>query len=1240
MFYSGADPVTLLDDLRELGQAHITAHADQVPPFASLQAEQCYLWWEILLVTDRDQAAIGDVFVFVEDECEVSIRLLEDQAAAVALLGSVPPESYEIFLVECEEHLEQIERDALELERDPASQDSLASLFRGVHSIKGNAGLLLGEVTGAALTAGHPLQLLLKVAHGLESLLDRCRGAAAGPVPDQTIQTALETCDAVRTLLGRLTHNDAGGPVSPELLVRLGVRAGAAASAPAADGRAAAFLNTTSQCVEVIAGCLRRLESGAEPAAPVLQTYLRGLKTFSAAAQYRNCSELEAPLGLQLRILDAAVRSGEALGSQERSTLGNALQTARSILERIATEENAGRVSEPAAANRTPAKPQADGPGSSASPSTIRIDQDKLDRLMRVVGELLVARGAFPLLAQKLNDGANGAGMVKELKEAGSNISRIADELQASVMSIRMLPVRTVFQRFPRLVRDLARSLGKEIRLVIEGEGIELDKTILEQIGDPLVHLIRNAVDHGIEPPEERRASGKDGAGQLTLRAAQEAGGVTIEVTDDGRGLDAAALKRKAVEKGLLTPEAAAGMSEEAAFQLIFLPGLTTAAKVTDVSGRGVGMDVVRSNVRNLQGAIEIRSKRGRGTTFLIKLPTSLMISKGILLEAGAQEYILPLSNIRDMVKVPAEEAHEYRGLTLAQVRGNIYSIFSLAEMLGLTPAKTPELSVAIVEAGAVKYGLVVDKFVSEVEVLVKPLTRRLGAMQGISGRRHHGRRAGGAGSECAGVSQFGSILVQLVDQSEVPAGVAPFRARLSAWLRNPRIAAVRRKPAVGDFQSEKGAATLEKTIELLDSLNRNTERDFLGIGEKLAEFIETVKLISSELTALADLISGEHGSNATEALASALDRSRAMQAGAEDSVRMLGGMRQEAGRLTETLSGFKGTVSTFHIIGVLTRIETAQLGSAGADFGNLADDVRALAGDIQTRIESALGKATQLTAPIESVLQRVSALHQGEAQDLPRVISGVLESLKSFRDMQNRTHDASVRLGTRYGAISEAFNKLIVSIQFHDITRQQVEHVIEALRRLCPEPDGTGGGVQQDRDTGAVLALQSMQLADAAEKFAASVASVGQNLDQIAAHVLGMAGESRTLSGLSEDAKNSFFLEMERGCATILSGLGECTDTEAAAQAASGGLRETIGRVHGSLEEIRLIETQVQWMALNASIRADHIGVRGDALGVLAASMQTLASESAQRFRNSPRIARRHERSCQPPVRGRRTGV
>jgi two-component system, chemotaxis family, sensor kinase CheA len=720
MFYSGADPVTLLDDLRELGAAHITAHAEQVPALPSIAAEQCYLWWEILLVTDRDENALKDVFIFVEDDCDLNIKLWEDQAATVALLGAIPAEAFELFVLESEDHLAAIEREALILEQAPESRDNLDALFRAVHSIKGNTALLLGQVQSAALADTHPLHLLLRVVHGLESLLDPLRGPAAGPLSKEPIQTALETCDAVRGLLRSLTRNDAEGLPSPQLLERLGVRADLAPIGPEADGREAAFLNTTTQCVEMIAGCLKRIEEDREPAGPVLATYLRGLATLSAAAQYRKSNELEEPLAQQTQILETALSASAVLSLKQRSVLGRAFADTRAILERLTTRAAIGTPAPLAASLSTSApRPQPEPP---ASPSTIRIDRDKLDRLMRVVGELLVARGAFPLLVQKLNNGISGTAVAKDLKDAGANISRIADELQTSVMSIRMLPVKTVLQRFPRLVRDLARSLKKEVRLVIEGEEIELDKTILEQIGDPLVHVIRNSVDHGLETPEQRRAKGKDEIGQLILRASRDASGVVIEVTDDGQGIDAEALKRKAVEKGLITPESSAAMSEEAAHQLIFLPGLTTAAKVTDVSGRGVGMDVVRSNVRNLQGSIEIRSQAERGTTLLIKLPTSLLISKGILLEAGANEYVLPLGNVRDMVKLPLGEAHEYQGQTLLRVRGTTYSVFSLARMLGLAPKPTPELSVAIVEAGTLKYGLVVDRFLTEVEVLVKPL--------------------------------------------------------------------------------------------------------------------------------------------------------------------------------------------------------------------------------------------------------------------------------------------------------------------------------------------------------------------------------------------------------------------------------------------------------------------------------------------------------------------------------------
>ena len=722
MFYSGADPVTLLDDLRELGRAHVTVHADQVPPVAEIESEHCYLWWEIRLVTDSDQAAIKGVFVFVEDDCEVHIRLLDDQASAVALFGSVPADTFEQFVQGFEHCLDAIERASLELKVEPSSRQHFLILVRSVDVLESNANVILGHMRDVVLKASHPLQLMLRMALGLESLLEPFRKATAGLPPEAAIETVLETCEAIRRQLGNLTDDNSNGEVCPRLLERLEVESGIGPILRETDVRGAAFLNTSSQFNEMIEGCFRRMEMVGEATLPILQTYLRGLKTMTAAAQYQGCQELEEPLAQQLQILNVAMSSGETLGAQSRSALHDAFREARAVMERTAAASASNAVPSAAVMIQPSANNLADRSATSP-PATIRIDQNKLDRLMRVVGELLVARGAFPLLVQKLNEGADGMVVVNELKEAGSNISRIANELQTSVMSIRMLPVRTVFQRFPRLVRDLARSLGKEVQLVIEGEGIEMDKTILEQIGDPLVHLIRNAVDHGIELPDERRTQGKDPSGRLTLSARDQAGGVVIEVKEDGRGLDAGALKRKALEKGLITTEAAAAMSEEAAFQLVFLPGLTTAVKVTDVSGRGVGMDVVRSNIRNLHGTVHIQSKRGHGSSFQIKLPTSLMVSKGVLLRAGAQEYILPLSNIRDMVKLPLEDAHRYRGLALAQVRGTTYSIFNLAEMLGLQPEITPDLSVAIVEAGTVKYGLVVDKFLNEIEVLVKPLS-------------------------------------------------------------------------------------------------------------------------------------------------------------------------------------------------------------------------------------------------------------------------------------------------------------------------------------------------------------------------------------------------------------------------------------------------------------------------------------------------------------------------------------
>ena len=726
-FFSGVDPVTLFDEIKELGQAHITAHAENVPPFASLEVEHCYLWWEILLVTLSDVARVREVFAFVEGECELEIRLLADQAGAIALLGSIPSETLDLFRSDCQDQLQLVESATLALDehRQPAGKE-LDALFRGIHSIKGNAGVLLSQIKGGDLAGTHPLRLLHALSHALESLLDPCRAPSAGAIPEQTIQTTLDACDAIQNLLNKVANPAAPPAALPhDVFQTLKIEIAAAqTTAPTASTapRSKAFFNTTSQWIDVIRDCFSRLNTDEAPA-PILETYLRGVKTLSSVAHYQNLTELEPPLARQLQILDEAVRDGGKLEQEQRSSLNHAFESLCALLKQTGQKEETGLAPSPPNALPAESKARAETPAASSSGTTIRIEQDKLDRLMRITGELLVARGAFPILVQKLNNGVEVNVVAKELKDAGSTISRISDDLQASIMSIRMLPAKTVFQKFPRMVRDLARGLGKEVRLVVEGERTELDKTILEQIGDPLIHVIRNAVDHGLETPEKRQAAGKDPCGVLKVRAGNEAGGVIIEISDDGQGLDASALKRKAIQRGLMTADAAAAMSDEAAFQLIFMPGLSTAEKVTAVSGRGVGMDVVRSNVRNLQGTIDIRSKVGQGTTFSIKLPTSLMVSKGILLEAGSQEYILPLANIRDMVKIPSGEVHEYQGMKIAQVRGNTFPLFSLAETLGLEHLSKPETCIALLEVGNLKFGLIVDKFVSEVEVLVKPLT-------------------------------------------------------------------------------------------------------------------------------------------------------------------------------------------------------------------------------------------------------------------------------------------------------------------------------------------------------------------------------------------------------------------------------------------------------------------------------------------------------------------------------------
>jgi len=588
VFFSGTDPVTLVDELCALGAATVTAQVAGIPPLESLNPEQCYLAWEVELVSAQPAAKIKEVFLFVEDESEIRI----------------------------------------------------------------------------------------------ESRLE--------PAPGET------------------------GKADP----------------------VAAFLNIAGQSLEALDGFLSHLRGATGPDRECCKNYLRILKTFQAAASRQNHKESAALLEEQIHLLDSAITGSVALSDETKGNLEEGYQQLVALIQSLRENTPYGSGLEtpatlqPAVAAPTAAS-VADGPKKEAVhvAASIRVDQDKLDRLIQSAGELLVARNAFPILAKRLALEHGLSGMGKEVKDAGDHISRIAEDLQAAVMSIRMLPIRTVFQRFPRMVRDICRTQGKEAELLLEGEDTELDKTVIEQIADPLVHLVRNAADHGIEAPDVRMQRDKPRVGKVTLKAYNKANNVVIEVHDDGRGMDPARLKQKALEKGLITPSAAAAMDDRAALELIFLPGLSTAEQVTGISGRGVGMDVVRSNIRQLHGTTTIESRMGAGSKITITLPASLMVSRGILVEAKGEEYVFPIESVVQMVRLSSDRIHRHEQAHFATFRDEVFPVLRLANHFAcagqLSETSWPaEVPLAIVQTNRGRVGVAVDRFIGQVEVIVKPMRR------------------------------------------------------------------------------------------------------------------------------------------------------------------------------------------------------------------------------------------------------------------------------------------------------------------------------------------------------------------------------------------------------------------------------------------------------------------------------------------------------------------------------------
>ncbi len=368
----------------------------------------------------------------------------------------------------------------------------------------------------------------------------------------------------------------------------------------------------------------------------------------------------------------------------------------------------------------------------------LKVGQEKVDRLMDLIGEMVVAKNSLPYLAQRAEEVFQQRELAREIKAQYTVINRIAEDMQHAIMQIRMLPVGAVFQRFGRLVRDISKKLGKEVNLVIEGEDTEADKNVIEPLADPLIHILRNSLDHGIETPEVRRAAGKPAAGTIRIKAHQESDRVIIEISDDGAGVNAARVRAKAVERGLIPADRAASLSDADAVQLIFLPGFSTADKISDLSGRGVGMDVVRTAVERINGGVALSSVQGQGTTIQLSLPLSMAVTNVMVIESAGRRFGVPMDMIVETVRVHGDDVHSFKQARTTVLRGRIVSLRALNNLLALEtePLRNAEgeFAVLVVRIGSESVGLLVDQFHGASDIILKPLEGVLAGLTGFAG--------------------------------------------------------------------------------------------------------------------------------------------------------------------------------------------------------------------------------------------------------------------------------------------------------------------------------------------------------------------------------------------------------------------------------------------------------------------------------------------------------------------------
>ena len=652
------------------------------------------------------------------------------------------PQMVQDYISEAQDYLKSSEDALLDIENDPSKmKEDIDIVLRAFHSLKGNSGLLISVIKNETLRNRHIVNKIKHLTHSAESLVQIRRDQDI-PINQNEMDLLFQVCDSVKWMINAFFNGNHTGkdmsalhtllkdclPDSDE--ASLSQQSSASETTQSSSfHKDSALVKTLKQIIEIMETGIKEL-TDATIRKKASKKIKRGLKTLAKTA---NVADLPLLVEISASAIDAiekmitdwnedVVASGMAILASVPVSIGNIVTEKTSALTAQKKDTPVRRLTN---------EMNLDKPSGDVQTAMIKVPQERLDHLMNLIGELVVRKNGLMYLARSITIDDNRPDIGAKVKDAGSAIGRIGDDLQASIMAVRMTPVNHVFSRFPRLVRDLARETGKNIKLILKGQDTELDKKIIEAIGSPLVHLIRNSVDHGIELPEERKKFGKHPQAELTLNAYNEGNNVIIEVMDDGQGIDTGKIGAVAVRRGLIDIETLDQMTDEQIRHLIFTPGFSSAKTVTDISGRGVGMDVVKREIEAISGTIHLKTVPGKMTSVSLRLPLTLAVSRGLDVSVNGEHYYVPLEYVSETVKIHENRFHSHRGQQMVLVRNQILPVKILSDILLLhsTEKSTDDdlRSMLILDVMGQKSALMVDRFYREEEYVIKPIDGPLG---------------------------------------------------------------------------------------------------------------------------------------------------------------------------------------------------------------------------------------------------------------------------------------------------------------------------------------------------------------------------------------------------------------------------------------------------------------------------------------------------------------------------------